>query len=162
MAIALLASVPEVHLISGKAVCDEKGKVAFGSYDFELFLKLKEQLPQGGCEVLIYASHANQPISPPTVTWRAVYLDFDDAEKPALNTFRPPSTATDKRWGIFWIVTELQRLPNADHIKISLLRGYTKPRKYLTNFIPERPILIEARSSTARWLTPSIPRPLTS
>lgn len=102
MAIALLASVPEVHLISGKAVCDEKGKVAFGSYDFELFLKLKEQSPQGGCEVLIYASHANQPISPPTVTWRAVYLDFDDAEKPALNTFRPPSTATDKRWGIFW------------------------------------------------------------
>jgi hypothetical protein len=144
MPVALLAPVPEVHLLSGKEVCDKKGKVAFGSNDFELFLKLKQELPKGGCDVLVYASHSERATSAPTVTWRAVYLDFDDAQKPALQEFRPPSTITDKRWAIFWAVAELQCVPKADQIEISSLRGYGKPQRYLTKFKPERPIPIEA------------------
>jgi hypothetical protein len=35
--VALLAPVPLEHLIDGVAVCDQQGKVAFGSRAWEIF-----------------------------------------------------------------------------------------------------------------------------
>src|SRR5215217_6041367 len=40
MAVALLAPLPEEHLLSGRTVCLAEGKVAFGSKNWELFYTL--------------------------------------------------------------------------------------------------------------------------
>jgi hypothetical protein len=152
MAVALLAPVPEEHLLSGQSVCLNQGKVAFGSKNWELFYKLQGLVqPHGQCEVLIYVSDAGQPISPPTVTWRATYLGFVQSKggaHPEGMKYRPPSTAkyvldNQGSWAVFWEVADLTPLSKDQWIKIGQLRGFEKPAKYLTNYIPKGPSLVQ-------------------
>lgn len=152
VAVALLAPVPEEHLISGRRVCLNRGKVAFGSKNWELFNKLQGLVqPEAQCEVLIYASDAAHLISPPTVTWRASYLGFVQARNgthPGEMKFRPPSTEKyplDNRgsWVVFWEVADLTPLSKNQWIKVGQLRGFEKPAKYLTNYIPKGPSLLQ-------------------
>ena len=149
--VALLAPVPEEHLLSGQAVCLSKGLVAFGSKNWDLFSKLKNVLPESsGCEALIYASDAARPLSPPRVTWSAKYISFSVAINGAHKygmKFRPESTQkypadNHGHWVVFWEVTDL--IPLIPDIKIGLLRGFEKPHPYLKNFIPKGPLLIQA------------------
>ena len=63
--VALLAPVPEEHLISGQSCCEENGRVAFGSRDFEVFRNLDDQCAGAPCHVLIYPSSASQPQAGP-------------------------------------------------------------------------------------------------
>jgi hypothetical protein len=74
MSIALLAPVPEEHLLSALDTVEREGQVAFGSKSWELFDKLDSFLAGQDCDVLIYASDPSRPINPPTVTWVARYL----------------------------------------------------------------------------------------
>ena len=150
MSVALLAPVPEEHLISGQETVRESGKVAFGSKNWELFNTLGELLKGDECEVLLYASDAIRPLNPPTATWSAKYLGFSVAvngvHKNGLK-YRPKSTIKyplDNRgnWTVFWEVTDLKTMTPG--VKISLLRGYEKPHAYLKNFIPKGPVLIQA------------------
>ncbi|MBE9013697.1 hypothetical protein IQ250_26260, partial [Pseudanabaenaceae cyanobacterium LEGE 13415] len=87
-AFALLAPVPEIHLISGleaiaaqldsdESSSDDTPKVAFGTMDFELFAEVEKARSGKAIEVLIYASHAkgDQPLNP-EVTWRGLYVGY--------------------------------------------------------------------------------------
>lgn len=54
---AILAPVPQEHLVSGMPIAQEKGFVAFGSRKWELFRKIDEMRGDKPVPVLIYASH---------------------------------------------------------------------------------------------------------
>jgi hypothetical protein len=151
--VALLAPVPEEHLISGQAMCSEVGRVSFGSRDFEVFRKLDEQREGAPCQVLVYASWPNvPPVGFPRITWTATYLRTVDARSdgsPPKGIFRPVSTKNypgDKKghWGVYWEVTDLQKCEGDQQLAISSLRGKNSAKNYLKTFHPERPMIIEA------------------
>ena len=151
MAIALLAPVGEEHLLSGLDVCKREGQVAFGSRAWQLFRHLDEILGGQNCDCLIYASAAKQPTNTPVASWRAMYIGHVEGRNgahPEGMKYRPPTTAKYAKdnlghWAVFWHVTDLKQLSLADQVKISSLRGYGKSRRYLKNFIPEGPLMIE-------------------
>ncbi|SHG79418.1 hypothetical protein [Bradyrhizobium erythrophlei] len=151
MSVALLAPIPEEHLVSGIETLSHAGKVAFGSKSWEVFNKVDAILAGGECDVLIYVSDAVRPISPPTVTWSARYLGsslaINGAHKDGMK-YRPATTdnyPSDNKghWVLFWEVDNLRRLQSP--IKISQVRGFEKPQRYLTGFIPRGPMLIQAQ-----------------
>ncbi|MGI0484172.1 hypothetical protein ACN4EK_01975 [Pantanalinema rosaneae CENA516] len=167
-AFAMLAPVPEVHLISGlEAIAiqldsDELSpgqlpKVAFGSMDFELFGEAEQLRTGKAIDVFIYASQskAEQPLNP-EVTWRGIYIGYVGSRRgryPGKAIFRPASTLSDSPvWAVFW---ELQQLePLTTPIPIGTLRGRNKKTNYPPRFIPEGPMLIEhpmvRRAGTSR------------
>jgi hypothetical protein len=155
MSVALLASVPEEHLISGARTLQQVGKVAFGSKNWELFNKLDSMLCGVECDVFIYASDPSRHVNPPSITWSARYLGSSTAKNGAHKDgmkYRPESTQkypldNKGNWVLFWEVNELCRL--CSPIRISQLRGLEKPKRYLTEFIPHGPVLIEPPSFTS-------------
>ncbi|WP_224095673.1 hypothetical protein [Nostoc sp. MS1] len=151
---AILAPVPEMHLLSAMEVMaqlageqgDEKPKIAFGSMDFELFRKIDESRTGKNVKVLIYASHsdAEQPFYS-QASWEAVYIGHVNSRNgryPGKAKFRPPSTASDKpTWAVFWEVQDLK--PIACPVQVGSLIGLGKKSEYNSRFVPERPLLIE-------------------
>jgi hypothetical protein len=156
-AFALLAPVPEMHLVSGleaiAAQLDSEDlspahvpKVAFGSMDFEVFGEVEKLRGGKVIEVLIYASQAQgeQPLNP-EVTWRGLYVGYVASRRgryPGKSMYRPPSTVTDPpTWAVFWEVQELESLKKP--IPIGHLCGKNKKTSYPARFIPDAPVLIE-------------------
>lgn len=156
-AFALLAPIPEIHLISGaQAIIDQLDlddlpsdhvpKVAFGSMDFEVFGAVEKLRGGKAIEVFIYASQAKgeQPLNP-EVTWRGLYVGYVPSRRgryPGKAIYRPQSTATDTpTWAVFWELQALEVLKNP--IPIGRLRGKDKKTNYQARFIPEGPVLIE-------------------
>uniref|UniRef100_B8HYW8 Uncharacterized protein n=1 Tax=Cyanothece sp. (strain PCC 7425 / ATCC 29141) TaxID=395961 RepID=B8HYW8_CYAP4 len=156
-AFAILAPVPEMHLVSGlEAIAAQLDsdvlqpgqfpKVAFGSMDFEVFARANELRGDRAVEVFIYASHTqgNQPLHP-EVTWRGLYAGVVGSRRgryPGNSIYRPKSTATDSpTWAVFWEVRELELLKTP--IVIGSLRGMGKKTNYQARFIPEGPLLID-------------------
>jgi hypothetical protein len=154
---ALLAPVPEEHLLSGldaiAAQLDaddlpvgELPKVAYGSMAFESLAEVEKLRMGKTVEVLIYASHAKgeQPINP-EATWRGVYVGYVGSRRgryPGKSIYRPQATASDSlTWAVFWEVQELERLKTP--IPIGTLTGRGKKAKYQPRFIPDGPVLIE-------------------
>lgn len=154
---ALLAPVPEEHLISGlEAIAAQLDsddlpaghlpKVAFGSMGFEVLAEVEKLRGGKSVEVLIYASHAKgeQPLNP-EVTWRGLYVGCVQSRRgryPGKSIFRPKSTASDRpTWAVFWEVQELERLKTP--IPIGRLTGRGKKTNYQPRFVPEDPVLIE-------------------
>ena len=151
--LALLAPVPEEHLVAGRECCLVNGSVAFGSRDFEVFRQLDAQLSGAPCDVLIYASWPLTPVSgPPAVTWIATYLRTVDARldgSPPPGIFRPSSTEkypgdSKGHWAVYWEVTHLAPLPKEAHLRVHTLRGLASSKRYLKTFRPERPLIISA------------------
>jgi hypothetical protein len=110
-------------------------------------------LAGGECDILIYASDPIRHINPPGVTWSARYLGsslaINGAHKDGM-TYRPATTAkypldNKGNWVLFWEVNQLRRIQTP--IKISQVRGFEKPQRYLTEFIPHGPLLIEMPAS---------------
>jgi hypothetical protein len=149
MSVALLASVPEEHLVSGMEKVQSEGRVAFGSKNWELFSRLDSLVEGIRCDVLIYASDPSSPINPPTATWTARYVGSSLAVNGAHSQgmkYRPNSTLkypldNKGNWVVFWEINNLGQLQPG--IKIGALRGYEKPNRYLKDFIPHGPILIQ-------------------
>lgn len=156
-AFAILASVPEKHLISGvEAIAaqlesdelppDHLPKVAFGSMDFEVFGEAEKLRDGKAIDVFIYASHAkgDQPLNP-QVMWRGLYAGYVASRRgryPGQAIHRPKSTVTDTpTWAVFWEMQELEQLLKP--IPIGSLRGKNKKTNYPARFIPEGPVLIE-------------------
>jgi hypothetical protein len=155
--LALLAPVPEEHLISGletiAAQLDAEdlpvehiAKVAFGSMAFEVLAEVEKLRSGRPVEVLIYASHSKgeQPLNP-EATWRGLYVGYVGSRRgryPGKSICRPKSTVTDSlTWAVFWEVQELERLKTP--IPIGVLTGKGKKTSYQPRFIPEGPVLIE-------------------
>jgi|HigsolmetaAR203D_1030402.scaffolds.fasta_scaffold36484_1 hypothetical protein len=149
--VALLAAVPEVHLISGREVCAKEGRVAFGSRDFLVFRELESLLAGKSCDVLIYASLAANPQPGlPKVTWKAKYARVHNAlpdGSPPKGVIRPLTAERNPRenkgWAVYWEVSDLEMLPKSEFIPISQLRGYSG-KNYAKGFRPERPLIIQA------------------
>jgi hypothetical protein len=156
-AFAMLAAVPEIHLISGlDAIATQiesddlppqhAPKIALGCMEFELFGELEKLRNGKGIEVFIYASEAqgDQPLNP-EVTWRGVYTGYVPSRRgryPGNAMFRPQSTASDSpTWAVFWEIQALERLKTP--IPIGTLRGKNKKANYQPRYIPESPVLIE-------------------
>lgn len=151
-AFAILAPVPEMHLISAKETIaksieesSDEIKVAFGSMAFEVFQQIEERRQGRFVEVLIYASHsADQPLKS-VASWRGLYMGYVNSRNgryPGNKKFRPPSTSTDTpTWAVFWELRELELLEKP--IPIASLKGVDKKSNYSSRFIPEGPLLIE-------------------
>ncbi|MBW4565393.1 MAG: hypothetical protein KME32_30780 [Mojavia pulchra JT2-VF2] len=152
---AILAAVPEMHLISAvetiakledESSDEEIIKVAFGSMAFEVFRKADELRGGKAVEVLIYASHSDgdQPLHS-EVSWQGLYIGHVNSRNgryPGKAKFRPPATATDKpTWAIFWELQELKQLKTP--IAIASLKALGKKSNYTSRFIPEEPSIIE-------------------
>jgi hypothetical protein len=93
--VALLAPVPEEHLVSALDVVHEHKKVAFRSRSWQLFRQIDELRGDAPADVLIYASHSTVHHSPPTVSWRVKYIGQREASggaHPDGMTYRPLST----------------------------------------------------------------------
>ena len=148
--VALLAPVPEEHLLSGAVVCATEGKVAFGSRAWQVFRRLDEMRSGVPVDVYLYASHAG-PGGPPLVTWHSRYVRHMDSVGGAHlegMRYRPPSTAkyendNAKHWAVFWEVEDLRELGPGERIPIKDLCGLDKPNAYASNFVPEGPLLIQ-------------------
>jgi hypothetical protein len=146
--IALLASVPLIYLEDGAKM---KGRVAFGSRSYELFLKLEELRGNDDVDVYIYASHSGGRHDA-KVSWHARYVGFVRSDS-GIHTnpkHRPPSTMTDTPdSAVFWEVEDLKRLEPP--IRIGELRGVDKrsgnkiikKKPYVHTFRPRGPVLIE-------------------
>jgi len=150
--LAILAPVPEMHLISGAETIiklieesSDEIKVAFGSMAFEVFRQIDELRGDKVVEVLIYASDlADQPLKS-VASWRGLYTGHvasRNGRYPGNKKFRPSSTLTDKpTWAVFWELQELEALEKP--IAIASLKGLGKKSNYSSRFIPEGPLLIE-------------------
>lgn len=148
--VALLAPVPEAHLISGKECCVQHGRVAFGSDDFQLFRELEAWLnkppKRASCQVLIYASHSSAPPSGvPRVTWTASYERSEERQvgTPPTDMFRPLTTKGEK-WAVYWEVADLRALAKDEWLPIHLLQGKGSGKKYAKSFRPEGPLIVDA------------------
>lgn len=117
---AILAPVPEEHLISGRKVAETEGYVAFGSRKWELFRKIDELRGGATVPVLIYPSHedADAKVSF-IVSWTGIYVGSEETQNGShsLGMKHRPSTtaqyATDNNghWAVFWHVKDLTELP---------------------------------------------------
>ena len=148
--VALLAPVPEEHLLDGAVVCAQQGKVAFGSRAFETFLELDGIRDGAPVDVYIYASHTLRD-GPAKATWAATYVGQAKAPggaHPDGRRYRPPSTfeyESDNKghWALFWEVADLRRLSEEEAILVRDMRGWKHKSKYDKFFIPEGPLIIE-------------------
>lgn len=155
-AFALLAPVPEQHLLSGQAAIaaqldaddlppDHRPKVALGSMDFELLGEVEKLRNGQAVEVYIHAIDAqDQPLNA-QVTWRGLYVGYVASRRgryPGKAIYRPKSTASDPpTWAVFWELQELE--PLKQPIAIGSLRGKNKKTNLQARYIPEGIVLIE-------------------
>lgn len=125
---AILAPVPEEHLLDGLSVCATEGEVAFGSGKWELFRTIDEMRGDAAVPVLIYPSHEDGDVKLSfTVQWAGLYVRHVPSKlgaHPDKMRFRPDSTAkypSDNKghWAIFWHVAQLAHLPKAEWLAIS-------------------------------------------
>ena len=148
--VALLAPVPEVHLLSGMNTLASEGKLAFGSSAWGVFRELDERTAGMDVDVYIYASESSKP-GPPKVLWRASYLGHVESRNgahPDGMTYRPQSTrenAQDNRghWAIFWEIDGLQELQKDEAIPMNLFRGLSSGKPFVSSFVPHGPTLVE-------------------
>lgn len=147
---ALLAPVPYEHLVSGLEVSRKEGKVAFGSRAFEVFRAVETIADHGTLPVFIYAS-SDAAQMPPRATWRANYVssvETNNGRHPAGMRFRPPSTEANigdnlGHWAVFWEVTKLMQVGYKEGIQMDGFYGYRSKKRYLKNFRPEGPVIVE-------------------
>ena len=146
--LALLAPVPSVFLEpdQGPEVCRRRGKVAFGSRNWELFRRLdslREGLP---VHTYIYASQAD--VHGVFVSWHALYVGHVEGVNgahPDRKKFRPPFVSEDGEdrdayWAVFWEVAQLEPI---EPLPIASLRGWGAKKDYGKPFVPEGPLIIE-------------------
>lgn len=146
--VALLAPVPEGHLESALVTCEDAGRVAFGSRAWQAFAELDRRREWLPCDVYIYPSHS-ELFGTPKVRWVATYvrqLGSRGGRHPDRYKFRPTSTHESEdegHWSVFWEVTDLRRLDPADAVPMNRFQGVDKSKRYVSNFKPEGPLLVE-------------------
>jgi len=148
--VALLAPVPYEHLLSGRAVALEQGKVAFGTRAWQVFRKLDELRGTMSVDVYIYASHSNPP-SALEASWQAVYVGQCDSlggAHPDGMRFRPESTLrypndSSGKWAAFWEVRDLAEIEPKKRLSIRSMTGFGRKKAFGSTFWPEGPLLIE-------------------
>lgn len=145
--VALLAPVPEVHLLSGLETCKATGLVAFGS---DAGMVLSDFAFQVGADsiadVLIYASESLTG-GPPTATYRARWVKYEGSKggfaPPSIAKHRPSTTTSDGAFLSFWVVSDLCRLDAHEAIETKKLRGRGNRTPFVANYVPKGPVIID-------------------
>lgn len=149
--IALLAPVPKEHLDEGKKTAFAKGKVAFGSRAYNVFVKLDEERGDKPVDVYIYESYGEGRYDF-RISWHAIYRKYEAAingAHPDKMTYRPLSTAKypgDNEggdWLLFWEVDSLEEIPEKDRAHVGTFVPYGKKKPYGNSFVPREPMLIK-------------------
>ncbi len=146
---ALLAPIPEEHLVHGLETIDRYGKVAYGSRSWEVFRELDQLRSGEPVPVYIYASHAEDNRGP-KVTWEALYTGHVEAPGgtyPNDLKYRPASASQHPadlagHWAIYWHLTGLARLDREDWVDIADIRRYRTQKSFGRGFVPEGPIIV--------------------
>ena len=152
MGIGLLAPVPAVHLKAALDACAAAGRVAFGTEAFDVFHKVMSGYG-AGIPVLIYPTqHWGNPdglCDPGYVRFRGTLVGTVAARagKHPNPAVRPATSISgdrpDGRWAMFWEVSDLVRLPDAERIAITALA--TEVGKPLAKgFVPHGPMAVKA------------------
>ena len=111
----LLAPVPADHLPDALRVGAEQGSVLLGSNQFELLMRLRGQ----AVTVWLVAStgYLKAGVVPPVnigkVLARGRFVDYEEADRrgrPKRPGLRPPSTAGDGAWHMFYEVADLEEV----------------------------------------------------
>lgn len=147
---SILSPVPEAHLLSGKEVCDEVGKVAFGSRAYRVFEKADELRASQPLDVFFYPSKGTK-FGPAKARWHGIYVGHVRSvagAHPDDMKYRPPSTLENENdntghWVVFFEVKELVELTNAEALPMTRFKGYGSNKKYVSSFIPEGPLLVD-------------------
>lgn len=144
--IALLAPVPEEHLLWGLRTCQETGFVSFGTDAGEALSELRLYADADHpADILFYASHPKQGSAVKAATFRGRFVGYEgavEARKKGWDKHRPKSTQTDGKWSSFYLVANLQRLDVPIPIS-SLPKRNGKGKKLAKNFVPIGPTLID-------------------
>lgn len=146
---ALLAPIPEEHLVDGLDTIRRYGKAAYGSRAWQVFRELDDIRGDEPVPVYIYASHAEVRIGS-KVTWQALYIGHVEApggSYPDSLKFRPESATRhpadlEGHWAVYWHITELERLEEEDWIDIADVRRFSTQKPYGDGFVPEGPIIV--------------------
>ena len=146
---ALLAPVPEEHLVDGVEVATRHGHVAYGSRAWEVFRELDRLREGAPIPVYIYASWASTPVGN-KVTWQGLYTGHVESRAgsyPGDVRHRPPSTQqytedVSGYWAVFWHVRELRHLPRDEWIDVADIRNFKTQKRYGRSFTPEGPIIV--------------------
>jgi hypothetical protein len=140
---AILAPILEVHLNDGQDVCQQQGKVAFGSQDWELFREVDKKRGDEAIEVYIYTSSGKSGTYA-GIYWHGLYIGHVNSRRgryPLGNQFCPPSAQDDTKWAIFWEVEELDTLISS--VRIEDLQALGKKTCFSSSFFPKQVTLIE-------------------
>ncbi len=140
--------MPEILLVGGLEVCQQHGRVAFGSRAWQVLSQFDEQAGPGA-PVLIYASHPSHNRGP-KVTWTARWLRWEPTNggrHPDGDLIRPPRSVDDGEdtvgyWVGYWEATDLTPLSQDQWVRTSDLVNLHGRR--FTPFVPEGPILLGA------------------
>lgn len=151
---AILASVPESHLLSSldalthqldDDAIDTQPMVALGCNVFEVFGQADALRKDRMADVYIYASDTDNPTLNPQATWRATYIKQVHSRRgryPGKAIHRPEATANDKpTWAIFWLLKDLEQLQKP--FPIGNLKALGKKSNYPPRFLPDQAVLIE-------------------
>jgi hypothetical protein len=150
---AILAPVPEQHLISGlDAIAQQLDAdppqnpplLAYGSDAFEVFGQADQLRKETSVQMYFYASHAKEQPLNHQATWRATYIGHVHSRRgryPGSALHRPASTQNDApTWAVFWRVQDLEKLEKP--IPIAYFRPLEKKTHLTARFIPEGPMLV--------------------
>ena len=142
--VALLASVPYQHLVSGLDTLAEVGRVAYGTDNGMVLSELDHELQGQTCVVLIYPSGPSPYSGPPRARWRAVYSRQRGAVagKHPDPSVRPASTDTDGAFLTYWEVLDLEELAAEKMFLLKDLKPFRKNKRLASNYIPIGPLLI--------------------
>lgn len=146
---ALLAPIPEVHLLDALTTVRFHGRAAFGSRSWEVFRDLDHLRGNDPVVAYLYASHASQNVGP-KVTWEALYVEHVDAPNgayPGSLKYRPESATKHPadvagHWAVYWHLADLRQLNGPDWLDIADLRRYRTMKPFGQGFVPEGPIIV--------------------
>jgi len=147
---ALLTPIPAIHIEEGEAVFAEYGRVAFGSDNWELFDRLRQEGVDKSLPVLIYASATglqtrSSPFALHKVVCSAMLDGFEESrggkhKRPHLRT--KTAFETDSGFALFWEVVALKRLEATINLNsLRPLQAKGKTGKVLTE-APRGPIRV--------------------
>jgi len=148
---AVLAPVPEEHLLSGLEVVLREGFVAYGSRKWELFEEVDRLRGGEPVPVLIYPSDEDHAVKMSYLSkWSGMYVGHVRSQggtHPAGMKYRPESVEQYPNdlsgyWAVFWHVAQLQRLDEANHKAISSLQSYRAGKYWKAGSPPRGPEII--------------------
>lgn len=148
---AILAPVPAEHLASGLDLLSRESFVAFGSLKWELFEKIDLLRNGKPVPVLVYPSGEQDAVSLAfVIQWKGWYqghVRSVGGAHPDGMRYRPDSVRaypTDMAgyWAVFWHVSDLQQLAEADHRPISSLQSYRSGKFWKAGHPPRGPEVV--------------------